>query len=455
MVIVSYIPPAPPPAPLIVAHRGSSAVAPENTISAFRAAQAAGADLYELDVHLTKDGKVVVLHDATLARTTNVEELYPGRKPWHVNDFTLSEIRTLDAGAWFAKQYSGEPVPTLLSVLDTMKNGPGLALEVKKQRDAPLMARRLSKLLPMTPPRTIVQSFDASFIQLLKVKTDVGVLGETPIEGLRALSKYADYASVPREMATAAYVRRAHRVGLKVLAYTVNTDKAMNRVLDAGVDGMMTNRPRVLRKYLQVRNDRLNVHVGGYPFSWLTVDVIGGKIADDRYTRKIRKFFDLLDDNGDESLSLEDFMDAATRVAQSFGFAEGTPEHQRVVAAYSTLWADVYSNMDETLSFDKMISAHETSVLMIPGGYERVRPVADTLLTLADADQDDVISKLEYVRILHDAFRVPEDEAGEAFDTLDPEGKGKLTRRQIHRAAEGFFCTANQKTYGSAMFGRF
>ncbi|MFI6291897.1 glycerophosphodiester phosphodiesterase [Nonomuraea sp. NPDC050790] len=240
------------PDPLIVAHRGAPKVAPENTLAAFHAAGAAGADLYELDVHQTRDGHLVVIHDASLARTTDVEQVFPDRAPWRVRDFTLEEIGTLDAGAWFDQRFAGERVPTLRAVLESMKGGPGLLLEVKHPADAPEVAERLARLMPLAPPLTIVQSFDWQFIRKFQARGQRAVLSRAPALGeLTDIAQYAEYVSVKHRLMTPAYVRRAHRLGLKVLAYTVNRRPAMRRVLAAGVDGLITNRPRALRRALE------------------------------------------------------------------------------------------------------------------------------------------------------------------------------------------------------------
>ncbi|WP_327093104.1 glycerophosphodiester phosphodiesterase family protein [Nonomuraea sp. NBC_01738] len=233
-----------------MAHRGASKSAPENTLAAFRAARSAGADLYELDVQQTKDQELVVIHDATLARTTNAEEVFPDRSPWRVRDFTLAELRQLDAGSWFGARYAGEPIPTLSDVLRVMKGTPGLLLEVKRPAGAPGMAESLAALLPQAPPTTIIQSFDWQFIKSLHTRTERAVLGTPTLADLPQIAKYARYISVKHEIATPAYVRRAHALGLKVLTYTVNTRRATQRQLRAGVDGLITNRPRNLRYYL-------------------------------------------------------------------------------------------------------------------------------------------------------------------------------------------------------------
>ena len=116
-----------------VAHRGASLKAPENTLSAMTQAVADRADLVGIDVALTADGVPVVIHDDTLARTTDVETAFPGRKPWWVDDFTLAEIRSLDAGTWRAAAYSGEQVPTLKRVLRELVDSPtGMLLEIKR-----------------------------------------------------------------------------------------------------------------------------------------------------------------------------------------------------------------------------------------------------------------------------------------------------------------------------------
>lgn len=407
MMIMSHIPPA--PAPAIVAHRGASAIAPENTLAAFRAADAAGADLYELDVHLTKDGNVVVVHDSTLARTTNVEELYPDRKPWRVRDFTLDEIRRLDAGRWFNERYTGEPVPTLRAVMKTMKKGPGLALEVKRASGSALMAQRLAELLPLAPAGTIVQSFDAAFIKRLPARIEVGVLGRTSIKRLPALAKYADYASVRRRLATAAYVKKAHSLGLKVLTYTVNDMVSLLRALDAGVDGLMTDRPRVLRRYLDIfRNNQLQVP---YSLAWPTRSRDVHRPGDRLRVRKLERFASLL-----ESRSSAELL--------------ASPPLTELKAAYERL-----------------------DLTRRPSAYEPVRPLAEAFLTLADADGDGTISKLEYVTTLTGAFGLREEEAVAAFDGLDEDARGKLTYDEIHRAFQGFFCTSTIGAYGNTLFG--
>ena len=91
-----------PPVPLVVAHRGARGHAPENTLTAAALGYAVQADLWELDANYTKDGKLVVMHDDTLVRTTDVETAFPGRPSYRVCDFTLDEIKSLDAGSWYA-----------------------------------------------------------------------------------------------------------------------------------------------------------------------------------------------------------------------------------------------------------------------------------------------------------------------------------------------------------------
>ena len=125
-----------------VAHRGASAYAPEHTLAAYRKALEQGADFVEQDLAVTKDGVLICLHDPTLERTTNVEQLFPGRattvtwegktgRSWLANDFTLAEIKTLDAGSWFDAKFAGETIPTFDEAVALVRGHAGLFPELK------------------------------------------------------------------------------------------------------------------------------------------------------------------------------------------------------------------------------------------------------------------------------------------------------------------------------------
>ena len=125
-----------------IAHRGASAYAPEHTAAAYGLAIEQGADYVEQDLQVTKDGQLVCLHDLTLERTTNVREVFPGRSRtieregrlvtgWHVSDFTLAEIKRLEAGSWFAPRFKGEKVLTFQEAIDLVKGRAGLCPETK------------------------------------------------------------------------------------------------------------------------------------------------------------------------------------------------------------------------------------------------------------------------------------------------------------------------------------
>jgi glycerophosphoryl diester phosphodiesterase len=126
----------------LVAHRGASAYAPEHTLAAYRLAIEMGADFVEQDLAVTRDGILICLHDASLERTTNVEELFPNRvstqtiegktrKAWLANDFTLAEIKTLDAGSWFDRKFAGERVPTFDEAIALIRGKAGIFPELK------------------------------------------------------------------------------------------------------------------------------------------------------------------------------------------------------------------------------------------------------------------------------------------------------------------------------------
>jgi glycerophosphoryl diester phosphodiesterase len=180
------------PRPVLnIAHGGASSLAPQNTIAAGRKAFEVGADLWGIDVRLTKDGVFILMHDESLKRTTDVEEVFPGRSPWLVKDFTLEEIEELDAGSWFVESdpfgqiavgnvspedqqsYIGEKVPTLREALEfTRENNWRIDVEVKSMDYFPReeIARKLLALIRETrmESRVMVSSFDHDLLRKIK-----------------------------------------------------------------------------------------------------------------------------------------------------------------------------------------------------------------------------------------------------------------------------------------------
>ncbi|HEX6469200.1 MAG TPA: glycerophosphodiester phosphodiesterase family protein [Streptosporangiaceae bacterium] len=248
-----------------VGHRGTRAYAPENTIAAFREGRARHADLVEFDVQQTKDGKLIIMHDATLARTTDVERIFPRRSPWRVGDFTLKEIKRLDAGSWFAARYAGERVPTLEQTLRAMDGtGAGLLLEVKNPGRYPGIGPRVIAALRahagwLAPGRLIVQSFDWGFIKRFHAglpAVTTALLGTPAARRLPAVRAYADLVNPAQGDVTKAYVARAHALGMRVYPWTVDDPAGMRRLIADGVDGIISNRPDVLHRVIEAPSIR-------------------------------------------------------------------------------------------------------------------------------------------------------------------------------------------------------
>jgi glycerophosphoryl diester phosphodiesterase len=177
------------PRKILVAHRGASAYAPEHTIAAYRLALEQGADFVEQDLQISKDGVLVCLHDLTLERTTDVEQVFParaatgpdGRKTWHVSDFTLGELKTLDAGSWFGSPFKGERIPTFQEAIDLLRGRAGLYPETKGPEVYGSRGFDMERLVlallaknaldrPDSDPKTpvIIQSFSAESLQKMR-----------------------------------------------------------------------------------------------------------------------------------------------------------------------------------------------------------------------------------------------------------------------------------------------
>jgi len=244
--------------PLVMAHRGASGLAPENTLVAFRKALEAGADVLELDVHATEDGQVVVIHDETVDRTTDGTGL--------VKDFTLEELKRLDAGYRFTPDggatypYRGQgiAIPTLEEVLAAF---PQARINVEiKQLDPPIEDRLWALIEGMgAEDRVLVISFDDEAIARFR-KLAPGVATGAAEGEIREFVTYltlrmapfyapkADAFQVPEwygehHIVTRAFVDAAHSKNVKVHVWTVNEKEDMRRLLELGVDGIITDYP--------------------------------------------------------------------------------------------------------------------------------------------------------------------------------------------------------------------
>jgi len=249
----------------VTAHRGASAYAPENTLAAFAVGIEQRADWIESDVQATKDGELVLMHDTTLSRTTDVEQRFPGRSPWNVKDFTLAEIKTLDAGSWFSEKYAGEPVPTLKEMVEQVRpTRSGILMELKSPELYPgiekLVAAEFASFPGYVPAavaadRLAVQSFDFDSMKTYKSiqpEVPVGLLGTPAYADLDSYT-WADQINPHFGSFDAGYVARVHALGMHIHSWTVNDAATMSSVLDRGVDGIITNNPDVLREVIAGR----------------------------------------------------------------------------------------------------------------------------------------------------------------------------------------------------------
>lgn len=252
--------------PVVYAHRGASAYAPENTIEAIDRALWMGFDWVENDVQRTSDGELVVIHDDTLARTTNVEQVFPDRKPWRVKDFTAAEIARLDAGSWFGPQFAGARVPTLREYMDRVQdNHQRLLLEIKKPEAYPGIEEQTLKLLgelgwldeKHVSQRLVVQSFSAESVQIVhRLRPDLvtAFLGTPTVADLPRYAQFTDrinpwHTTISADWVKAVHdLRGAHGKAMEVDTWIVDDATTARKVREMGVDGIITNMPDVVRE---------------------------------------------------------------------------------------------------------------------------------------------------------------------------------------------------------------
>jgi len=273
---------------ILVAHRGASAYAPEHTHESYQLALKQGADFIEPDLQITRDGVLVCLHDLTLERTTNVKEVFakgfreelvdgtPTRR-WYVSDFTLREIKQLDAGAWFNVKFNGARVPTFQEAIDLVRGKAGLypetkAPEVYSQRGFDmerlllnvLKRNRLTERSATRHTPVIIQSFSPESLRklsgMLKTKLPLVLLiGEEgrarwlTTAGLAEAKQFASGIGPAKALLNKSLVMQAQALGLSVTPYTFRSsnpgrfktvrEEMSYYLYTLGVDALFTDNP--------------------------------------------------------------------------------------------------------------------------------------------------------------------------------------------------------------------
>jgi glycerophosphoryl diester phosphodiesterase len=252
--------PAAEPKPLkveIVGHRGASFDAPENTVASVKLAWEQNADAAEFDVYLSKDGKIVVIHDATTKRTAGTD--------LKVADTTLEELRKLDVGSWKAAKFKGEKIPTLEEVLATVPAGKRVFVEVKCGPEIVPELDRALKASKLKPEQTAVISFNADVIAATKKARPDRVCfwvvnlapknakpreAEELIEKAKAIKADGLDLSATPEILDKAFGDKVKAAGLKLGVWTVDDVALARKMIAAGVESLTTNKPGWLREQL-------------------------------------------------------------------------------------------------------------------------------------------------------------------------------------------------------------
>jgi len=241
--------------PVLNAHRGDKTRYPENTLAAFRAALAAGAEMIELDIALSKDRQIVVIHDDTVERTTNGTGA--------VAELTLSELKELDAGSWFDPHFAGERIPTLREVLELVNGRAVINIEIKKsafEEPAPADAVE-SQLLALIKEmqlgdRVLISSFEFRFLERVRSMNPdlpLGAISTEPAEektvaDLKKMGCYSWHGWC--ETMTEDQIRLLHDAGFKVFSFTVNEPGMFGRLKRFGIDGVFSDDCPLLRQML-------------------------------------------------------------------------------------------------------------------------------------------------------------------------------------------------------------
>lgn len=249
---------APASAVEIIAHRGASRDAPENTLPAIKLGFERGADAVEIDIFLTKDGRIVVSHDETTKRTTGVD--------LRIAETTLAELRRLDAGSWKHPRFAGTKIPTLAEVLAAVPEGRGLVIEIKCGRE---VLPELERVIEASGKRsrTTIIAFSYEVIRAAKARMgsipcywlygfgdrEKRLFGDLSVDDLVKKAKRAGVDGMDvnfRGLSSGELADKLARESMRLWVYTVNSPEDGRRMVEMGVEGITTDRPLFMREKL-------------------------------------------------------------------------------------------------------------------------------------------------------------------------------------------------------------
>jgi glycerophosphoryl diester phosphodiesterase len=246
----------------IIAHRGASYDAPENTLASVNLAWQQNADAVEVDVHLSRDGKLVVTHDANTWRTAGIRRTISGQ--------TVAELKTLDFGRWKDRKWAGERISTLEEVLATVSEGKRLFVEIKCGAECLLAFEKGVRSSGWRPDQIVAIGFALDMMKTIKRRLpEIEVCWIAAFKRSWRTGRWSPKPETLIEKTKAAgldgldlgargpinrqFVKQAHEANLKIYVWTVDSPAKATKLLDAGVDGITTNRPEWLRVSMNTR----------------------------------------------------------------------------------------------------------------------------------------------------------------------------------------------------------
>ena len=232
----------------VTAHRGASGLAPENTIASVKKAIELKADYSEIDAQEISDGSIILFHDTSLNRTTG-----NNGNIWNQSIQTLSQM---EAGSWFSEEFTGEKIPLLEEIIDLVNDAMKLNIELKMNGNEKLLAKKVVKIVHSKDfvDKCIITSFD--FNEVNKVREidrniKIGYIFKNFPEDINVFTADCEILSVSRKIVDKEFVKKAKLHNKEIHVWTVNDPDEMERLINLGVDNIITNRPDVLSSVLK------------------------------------------------------------------------------------------------------------------------------------------------------------------------------------------------------------